>query len=143
MQEFAVLIEELRSEMDTMPIGDFVERVIKKSGYYNFLTLTDDVESRSRLENLGELISGARSFEAVSEGASISDYVDSISLVSDIDDYDEDEDSVSMMTIHMAKGLESPVVFIAGCEDGLFPSERSKFEPDRDRERREGLPMLR
>lgn len=57
MQEFAALIEELRSEMDTMPIGDFVERVIKKSGYYNFLTLTDDVESRSRLENLGELIS--------------------------------------------------------------------------------------
>ena len=130
MQEFAALIEELRSEMDTMPIGDFVERVIKKSGYYNFLTLTDDVESRSRLENLGELISGAKSFEAVSEGASISDYVDSISLVSDIDDYDEDEDSVSMMTIHMAKGLEFPVVFIAGCEDGLFPSERSKFEPD-------------
>lgn len=130
MQEFASLIEELRSEADTMPIGDFVERVIKKSGYYNFLTLTDDVESRSRLDNLGELISGAKSFEAVSDGASLSDYVDSISLVSDIDDYDEDEETVSMMTIHMAKGLEFPVVFISGCEDGLFPSERSKFEPD-------------
>lgn len=130
MHEFAVLIEELRSEADTMPIGSFVERVIKKSGYYNYLTLTDDVESRSRLENLGELISGAKGFEASFEGASLSDYIDSISLVSDIDDYDEEEDSVSLMTVHMAKGLEFPVVFISGCEDGLFPSERSKFEPD-------------
>ena len=130
MQEFAALIEELRSEADTVPIGDFVERVIKKSGYYNFLTMTDDVESRSRLDNLGELISGAKSFETAAEGASLSDYVDSISLVSDIDDYDEDEDTVSMMTIHMAKGLEFPVVFITGCEDRLFPSDISKFEPD-------------
>ncbi len=130
MHEFAVLIDELRSESDTMPIGSFVERVIKKSGYYNYLTLTDDVESRSRLENLGELISGAKGFEASFEGASLSDYIDSISLVSDIDDYDEEEDSVSLMTVHMAKGLEFPVVFISGCEDGLFPSERSKFEPD-------------
>lgn len=130
MHEFATLITELRAEADTLSIGDFVERVIKKSGYYNYLTLTDDVESRSRLENLGELISGAKGFEASFEGASVSDYVDSISLVSDIDDYDEEEDCVSLMTIHMAKGLEFPVVFIAGCEDGLFPSERSKFEPD-------------
>lgn len=136
MREFAVLIEELRSESDTMPIGDFVERVIKKSGYHAFLTLTDDVESRSRLENLGELISGAKSFEASDEDASLSDYVDSISLVSDIDDYDEDEPCVSLMTIHMAKGLEFPVVFISGCEDGLFPSERSKFEPDGTEEER-------
>lgn len=130
MREFAVLIDELRQEADTMPIGDFVERVIKKTGYYNSLTLTDDIESKARLENLGELISGAKSFEAVEEGAGLQDYVDSISLVSDIDDYDEEEDSVSMMTIHMAKGLEFPVVFIAGCEDGLFPGERSKYEQD-------------
>lgn len=130
MREFAVLIDELRTEADTTAIGDFVEHVIKKTGYHAFLAMVDDVESKSRLENLGELISGAKSYEASMDGATLSDYVDSISLVSDIDDYDEDEDCVSLMTIHMAKGLEFPVVFISGCEDGLFPSEHSKYEPD-------------
>lgn len=130
MLEYASLIEELRQEADTMKLGEFVEKVIKKTGYLAALELNDDVESKSRIDNLGELISGAKSFEESEEDASLRNYVDSISLVSDIDNYDEDEDSVTLMTIHMAKGLEFPVVFIAGCEDGLFPSERSKYEED-------------
>ena len=130
MLEYASLIEELRQEADTMNLGEFVEKVIKKTGYLAALQLNDDIESKSRIDNLGELISGAKSFEESEEDASLRNYVDSISLVSDIDNYDEDEDSVTLMTIHMAKGLEFPVVFIAGCEDGLFPSERSKYEED-------------
>ncbi len=128
MREFVTIIEELRQESANTSIGDFVEKVIKKSGYYTALTMQDDIESRSRLENLGELISGAKDYEAKEQNSDIVDYIDSISLVSDIDQYDEDEDSVSLMTIHTAKGLEFPLVFIVGCEDGLFPSERSKFE---------------
>lgn len=130
MREYADLISELRTEADTMPIGDFVERVMKKSGYYTALTLEDSIEARTRLDNLGELISGAKGFEESNEDATLRDYVDSISLVSDIDNYDEDDESVTLMTIHMAKGLEFPLVFITGCEDGLFPNERSKYEED-------------
>ncbi|MDP4132388.1 MAG: DNA helicase PcrA [Bacillota bacterium] len=131
MKEYAAIIEELRQEAETMPLGEFVEKVIKKSGYYTSLTLQDDFESKSRLENLGELVSGAKGFEeSEAENASLRNYVDSISLVSDIDNYDEDTDTVTLMTIHMAKGLEFPVVFISGCEDGIFPSERAKYEED-------------
>lgn len=130
MLEYATMMEDFRQESESLPLGEFVEKVIKKSGYYNALTMVNDIESQSRLDNLGELISGAKSFEESEEDASLRNYVDSISLVSDIDNYDEEEDSVTLMTIHMAKGLEFPVVFIAGCEDGLFPSERSKYEDD-------------
>lgn len=128
MREYAALIEELRALADTMPLGDFVEKVIKKTGYYAALTLADDIEAQSRLDNLGELVSGAKSFEESEESPTLQGYVDSISLISDIDNYDEEDEGVVLMTIHMAKGLEFPVVFIAGCEDGLFPSERSKYE---------------
>ncbi len=130
MLEYASLIEDFRQDAENIPLGEFVEKVIKKSGYYNALTMVGDIESQSRLDNLGELISGAKSFEESQEDTSLRSYVDSISLVSDIDNYDEEEDSVTLMTIHMAKGLEFPVVFIAGSEDGLFPSERSKYEED-------------
>ena len=130
MLEYASLIEDLRQEADNLKLGEFVEKVIKKTGYLAALELENTIESKSRIDNLGELISGAKSFEDSEEDASLRNYVDSISLVSDIDNYDEDEDSVTLMTIHMAKGLEFPVVFIAGCEDGLFPSERSKYEED-------------
>ncbi len=130
MLEYASMIEDLRQDSEILPLGEFVEKVIKKTGYYNALTMVNDIESQSRLDNLGELISGAKSFEESEEDSSLKSYVDNISLVSDIDNYDETEDSVTLMTIHMAKGLEFPVVFIAGCEDGLFPSERSKYEED-------------
>ncbi len=128
MREYAALIEELRALADTMPLSNFVEKVIKKTGYYAALTLEDNIEAQSRLDNLGELISGAKSFEETQESPTLQDYVDSISLISDIDSYDEEDEGVVLMTIHMAKGLEFPIVFIAGCEDGLFPSERAKYE---------------
>lgn len=126
LKDFTAMINRLRQE--TLPLTAMVAFIIEKSGYVDALMLSEDVEARTRVENIGELVSGARNFEETSEDPTFQNYLDSVSLISDVDNYDEDQDSVVLMTIHSAKGLEFPVVFICGVEDSLFPSERSKAE---------------
>ena len=104
-----------------MDLHEFVGRVITESGYAAMLETEATVEARTRIENLQEFLSVVKEYEAASEMPTLGDFLENISLVSDIDAYDETQDSVVMMTIHSAKGLEFPVVFLTGMEEGLFP----------------------
>ena len=134
---FIKLMEGLKKAVNMMDLHEFVGRVITESGYAAMLETEASVESRTRMENLQEFLSVVKEYETASEMPSLGDFLENISLVSEIDAYDETQDSVVMMTIHSAKGLEFPVVFLTGMEEGLFPSARSSLEDeDLEEERR-------
>ena len=135
---FSELIESLRKLKDTLPLSELTERVLNDTGYMPALVLEDTTESKTRIENLGEFMSVIAEFEKNEENNStLGEFLEGITLVSDIDSYDEHEDAVVLMTIHSAKGLEFPVVFLTGMEEGLFPGMRSMgSEDDIEEERR-------
>ena len=111
--------------------GPLLQALLERSGYLDALEAERTIESEGRLENLAELVGAAGEVESVDE------FLESISLVSDVDDLDEaDQSSVVLMTLHAAKGLEFPVVFIIGLEDGVFPHLRSLTDPDQLEEER-------
>ncbi len=120
VREFYKLICDLRELSQSLPIDEFITEVYEKTGYKELLKLDD--KAQERMENVDELINGASSYIAASENPNFSDYMDSIALISDIDNYDEELDAASLMTIHAAKGLEFPIVFICGFDEGIFPS---------------------
>lgn len=119
---FLNLILDLNMLMADMKITDFIKTVIEKSGYLAMLDSEGRVEKQARLENLNELINVAAEYEKSTEQPDMAGFLESVALYSDIDDYDEDADNVLLMTMHSAKGLEFPVVFLPGMEDGLFPN---------------------
>ena len=134
---FIETMENLRDKMDKLPVSEFVTEVLDKTGYAaQYETNPNDIEARGRLENLQEFVSVAVNYEKENEEASLPDFLDNISLVSDIDNYDEDQDTVSLMTLHSAKGLEFPVVFLCGMEEGVFPGRNAMFEADEIEEER-------
>ena len=110
---------------DTMSVSNLIETILEDTGYLNQLKNSKDIEDRSRVENLEELVSDAVDFENTSEDKSLEAYLEKVSLVQDTDKLQEEEEgegSVVLMTIHSAKGLEFPVVFMVGMENGIFPS---------------------
>jgi DNA helicase-2/ATP-dependent DNA helicase PcrA len=109
--------------------------VLEDTGYVKELRDEDTVESRSRIENLQELIGVAREYEE-REGPDLSGFLANISLVSDLDAMDKGGSAVTLMTLHMAKGLEFPVVFLAGLEEGVFPHNRALVDPNEIEEER-------
>ena len=109
--------------------GDLLQAAIDRSGYLAELEAEDTVEAHGRIENLGELVGSAREFTVLDE------FLEQVSLVSDTDELDE-EDQVVLMTLHSAKGLEFPAVFIVGAEEGVFPHNRALTEPDEMEEER-------
>lgn len=129
LEGFGSLINDLRDYARTHDLPDTVSRVIEATGYRAMLAELDDGESRE--ENILELVSSAKLFAETSENPTLTEFLNEIALVSDIDNYDEDSDSVVLMTVHSAKGLEFPTVFIAGFEEGMFPSSQSLSEGDR------------
>ncbi|HOA85577.1 MAG TPA: 3'-5' exonuclease, partial [Bacillota bacterium] len=118
LSEFANLIKRLAESAKTLRVADLIKEVVDKSGYRDMLLAAGD-EGRERLENIEELISGAIEYQNKNEDATLSGYLEEIALVSDIDKYDETADAVVLMTVHSAKGLEFPVVFLAGMEEGI------------------------
>ena len=107
----------------TMPLDEFAGEVIKRTGYEAMLKAQKE-EGETRLENLGQLVSSVKTYaDQNGEDATLSGFLEEVALISDLDSYDEDADSVTMMTIHSAKGLEFPYVFVVGMEDGIFPGE--------------------
>ena len=100
------------------------------------LTAEESIENRTRAENIKELLTMAKSFVESEEEPTVQNFLENMSLLSDIDNYDESEDAVVLMTMHGAKGLEFPVVFIAGMEEGIFPSSRSFTMPEEMEEER-------
>lgn len=136
--DFSEIINSLIKIRDTVPINELASRVMNDTGYMPALMLEDTTESKTRIENLGEFMSVIMEFEKNEEtGSTLGEFLESITLVSDVDGYDENEDSVVLMTIHSAKGLEFPIVFLSGLEEGIFPGMRSmNSEEDIEEERR-------
>lgn len=135
---FSEIIQSLIKLKDTVTIEELTGRILNDTGYMPALVMEDTTESKTRIENLGEFISVITEFEKNEEtGNTLGEFLENISLVSDIDGYDENEDSAVLMTIHSAKGLEFPIVFLSGLEEGLFPGMRSmESDDDIEEERR-------
>ena len=121
LEGFANLIEDL-SKTEQSPLDEFLSNVLTETGYIPELEREGSTESRWRLDNLYELIASAKEYEQANDEPSLGGFLENIALVSDVDNYDETQDTVVLMTLHSAKGLEFPVVFIAGAEEGVFPS---------------------
>ena len=128
-REFVEVIEDLHSVKDTMNLSDFITKVLKDTGYMKALELEDTKEAENRIANLEEFLNVAIEFEEENVDNSLQDFLESITLSSDIDGIDEEEESVTLMTLHSAKGLEFPVVFLVGMEEGIFPGYRAIGEP--------------
>ena len=126
LDSFAALIEYFKGQTEKESITDLLREIIEKTGYVESLEAEDKVEAESRIENIDELVNKAAAYEEDcqdrGEEASLSGFLEEVALVADIDSLDEDQDYVVLMTLHSAKGLEFPHVYLAGMEDGLFPS---------------------
>ncbi|WP_342434025.1 DNA helicase PcrA [Neobacillus sp. FSL H8-0543] len=130
-REFHELISKYTQMQEFLSVTELVEEVLEKSGYREMLKLEKSLEAQSRLENLDELLSVTKSFEESSEDKSLVAFLTDLALVADIDSMDDDgekADSIVLMTLHSAKGLEFPVVFLIGLEEGVFPHSRSLME---------------
>lgn len=126
LESFVALIEHFKTDAEDMSISDFLKEIIEETGYIESLQAEDMVEAETRIENIDELLSKVAAYEEDcedrNEPASLSGFLEEVALVADIDSLDEDTDYVVLMTLHSAKGLEFPNVYLAGMEDGLFPS---------------------
>ncbi len=129
IDQFLALLDELAPLVESGP-APVLEAAMQRSGYVAELEAEHSIEAEGRIENLAELVGAAREFGAVDE------FLEQVSLVADVDSLDEDESSVVLMTMHSAKGLEFPIVFIIGAEDGVFPHLRSIGDPDELEEER-------
>lgn len=124
--QFTILIEELAQLLESgMPLPDFYDELLRRTGYEIMLMQKDTPENKSRLENVRELKSSIMTYMENTEEPTLAGFLEEISLYTDIEEYSEQDDAVVLMTMHSAKGLEFPHVFITGFEDGLFPGMRS------------------
>lgn len=135
--DFCRFVEDLKAQSREAELVDFIELLLDRSGLVRELEKELTPESRTRIENIREFLSVAQEFaETAEEKPTLEDFLAHISLVADIDDAEEVGDRVLLMTLHSAKGLEFPVVFIAGMEEGVFPSYRSLYDEDQLEEER-------
>ncbi len=125
LMNFVYLINSLRAAKEELSITELVNMVLDKSGYLKTLEQEQSIESQTRIENLKEFLSIAMEFDKKREQKSLEAFLEEVSLMSDVDNYDEEQDAVVLMTLHSAKGLEFPVVFLCGMEEGIFPGYRS------------------
>ena len=128
-REFVNCIEELKAKKEELPISELIKQTLKKSGYTKALENENTIEAENRIENLDEFLTVAIEFEEQEAENTLSAFLEGITLSSDIDNLEEDEDYVTLMTLHSAKGLEFPVVFLVGMEEGIFPGYKSISEP--------------
>ena len=137
LSAFAEMMEQLRGLSGTMDLPDFYEELIARTGYAVMLEGKNTVEDRTRLENVRELLTSINGYlENAGDEPSLSGFLDEIALYTDLDGHDAGDECVVMMTMHAAKGLEFPVVFVVGVEEGLFPGTRSIGEPEEMEEER-------
>ncbi len=136
LSEFARLMSELRDAADELALPELMKEVQERSGYLEELRRERTLEAEGRLENLEELLRVADEFQQTRPEEGLQGFLEQVSLLSDIDYYDQEEGAVTLMTLHNAKGLEFPVVFMVGMLDGVFPHSRSVVEGREDEERR-------
>ena len=134
---FTNLMGELTQLLTTLPLDQFYEEMMLRTGYAAMLETKNTVEDRTRLENIRELLTSIRGYmENAGDEPTLAGFLDEIALYTDLDSHDPDQDCVVMMTMHSAKGLEFPVVFVVGAEEGIFPGIRAIGEPDEMEEER-------
>ena len=136
LMNFTVLIEECAELVQTLPLPDFYEELLIRTGYVKMLEEKDEVENRTRLENVRELKSSIVNYVANTDAPTLAGFLEEIALYTDIEQYDQDADAVVMMTMHSAKGLEFQNVYVIGAEEGLFPGMRSIGDPEEMEEER-------
>ncbi|MFJ7754200.1 DNA helicase PcrA [Peribacillus muralis] len=139
-REFHTLITNYTNQQEYLSVTELVEEVIKKTGYREMLQAEKTIESQSRLENIDEFLSVTKAFESNSDDKSLVGFLTDLALVADIDQLDENSEeatnTVTLMTLHSAKGLEYPVVFLLGLEEGVFPHSRSLMDEEEMEEER-------
>ena len=128
-RDFIEQIEYLKSKKDELNISDLIKETLNKTGYTKALENENSVEAETRIENLEEFLTVAIEFEEESADNTLAEFLENITLSSDIDGMEDQDDSVTLMTLHSAKGLEFPVVFLVGMEEGIFPGYKSIGEP--------------
>ncbi|MCD6435876.1 MAG: UvrD-helicase domain-containing protein, partial [Clostridiales bacterium] len=133
LKEFYEAVKTYVDDKDDYKITDILNGIYVDSGYKKVLESENTLESQGRMDNIGELMSAVAEYQMDSEEASLGGFLESISLMSDVDRMDDDEIGVTMMTLHSAKGLEFPIIFLVGMEEGLFPSGRA-FDNEKDME---------
>ena len=126
LESFVALIEHFKADAEEMTISDLMKEIIDETGYVESLKDEGEIEAEARIENIDEFLSKIAAYEEncddMNEPATLSGFLEEVALVADIDSLDEDKDYVVLMTLHSAKGLEFPNVYLAGMEDGIFPS---------------------
>ncbi len=130
IEPFVTFIQTMRSKVDLIPVSELLQEIIDATAYVSDLKAEDTDESRARIENIEELQGKVLTYEENEKEPSLSGFLEEVALVADIDSLDADNDRVVMMTLHSAKGLEFPQVYLAGMEDGLFPSYLSITSDD-------------
>jgi DNA helicase-2/ATP-dependent DNA helicase PcrA len=135
LKSFALMMSELRGVLEATP-DEVMRQVIDRSGYRRMLKESADKEDEERLANVEELITAAHQFHAEDNSRTISDFLENITLASDVDGWDEKQDCVAVMTLHAAKGLEFPVVYMMAMEQGILPHERSLMRSEELEEER-------
>ena len=137
MQSFAFLMDSLREDAERLSVSELIRRVIDVTGYGKMIEeIKETNEREERLANIDELISAAVQYEETADEPSLMEFLEDVALVSDVDKYDEEADAVVLMTIHSAKGLEFPVVFLPAMEENIFPSYMTVMNPDEVEEER-------
>ena len=134
--KFYMPLKDIFDNIEKYKIVDLINEVLDKSGYLKMLETSYSVEDRSRIDNINEFISSAAEYEEENPDDTIFDYLENLSLLSDLDKTEDKDNSVSLMTMHAAKGLEFPIVFVVGLDEGLFPGKRSIDEGNLEEERR-------
>jgi DNA helicase-2/ATP-dependent DNA helicase PcrA len=129
VNSFAQLVQRWQSQVETLSAADIVRGIMEESGYVEDLKKQGTDEAENRLENISELYNAVLQFQEENEDTSLDGFLANASLASDLDDLKEGQEAVSLMTLHSAKGLEFPVVFLVGLEQGLFPNFRSMDDP--------------
>ncbi|KEI77221.1 ATP-dependent DNA helicase PcrA [Clostridium botulinum A2 117] len=129
IKKFVSIMNSFIRKKDDISVSALIKEILEETGYLKELKNSKNPDDVSRVENLKELVSAAADFERESEDKSLGAFLEKVALVTDIDNYDENSDSVAMMTVHSAKGLEFPVVFMVGMENGIFPGTQSLSDP--------------
>ena len=133
---FTTLIRHFQKLNSEFSAGGLIKHVVSESGYKDFLLSDKSPEGEARFQNVQELITVADKYEELEPGISLSTFLEEIALITDLDTLDDEQNAVTMMTLHSAKGLEFPVVFMTGLEEGIFPHSRSMFDPQELEEER-------
>ena len=133
---FTNLINSLINKIEDLSVSELVKYLISESGYVYALEKENTIEAKTRIENINEFLSVVLEFEKAMPEGKLVDFLEGVSLLSDIDNYDEEQDAVALMTLHSAKGLEFPVVFMVGMEENVFPSSASMYSTEEVEEER-------